>query len=51
MMTNLECNIVLSYCKINVYFKFSVTNFDVVPGSDIGTWHTIYKAVCSNPVT
>ena len=34
-MTNLEYNIVLSFCRILLYLKFSVTNFDVVPDSDI----------------
>ena len=46
-MTNTEytSNIALSYCKIHLYLKFLVTNFDVVPDSDSGTWHIIYKAV------
>ena len=49
-MTNPEYNIVLTYCTIHFYLKFSVTNFDVVPDSDSGTWHIIYKAVCSSAV-
>jgi hypothetical protein len=50
-MTNPEYNIAFTYCKINLYLKFSGTNFNVVVDSDIGTWHLIYKAVCSSLVT
>jgi len=50
-MNNPEYKIVLTYCKIHFYLKFSVTNYDVVPDSDSGTWHIIYKVVCSSPVT
>jgi hypothetical protein len=48
-MTNSEYNIVLSYCKFHLHLKFSVINCDVVPESDSGTWHIIYKDVCSSP--
>jgi hypothetical protein len=39
--TEYTSNIVLSYCKIHLYLKFSVTNIVVVPDSDSGTWHII----------
>jgi len=51
MFTYPEYIIVLTYCKINLYLNFPVTNIDVVPDSDSGTWHIIYKVVCSSPVT
>jgi len=50
-MTNNEYTIVLIYKKFRLYLKFSITNYDVVPDSDSGTWHIIYKAVCSSAVT
>jgi hypothetical protein len=37
-MTSLEYNIVLSFCKILLYLKFSVTNFVVVPDIDISMY-------------
>jgi hypothetical protein len=43
-MTNPQYNIVLIYCKINLYLKFSVTNYDV-PDSDSGTC-TLYTKLC-----
>jgi len=45
-MTNLEYNVVLSFCKILLYLKFSVTNF-VVLDSDTGTYEDSgVAAVC-----
>jgi hypothetical protein len=51
MVTNPEYNIVLTYWKIHLYLKCSVTNFDVLPDNDSDTWHIIYKVVCSSPFT
>lgn len=48
---NFEYNTVLIFYKIHSYLKFSVTNFDVVPDSDGGTCHVIYKSLCFSPVT
>jgi len=50
-MTNPKYNIVLTSKKINLFLKFSVTNFDVVLDSDSGTWYITYKAVRSSSVT
>jgi hypothetical protein len=50
-MINPEYNTVLSYCKIHLNLKFSVTNFNVLRDSDSGTWHIVYKAVSSSPIT
>ena len=40
-MTSTEYNIVLTYCKIHMYLKIPVTNFDVVPYSESGTLEII----------
>jgi hypothetical protein len=46
-MTNTEYNIVLNFCKILLYLKFSGTNFYVVPDSDIGMYEdSDVAAVC-----
>jgi hypothetical protein len=50
-MANLKYNIVLCFCKIHFYLKVIVTNFDVLPNSEIGTWYILCKALCPSPVT
>jgi len=37
-LTDLKYNVLLSFCIILLYLKFSVTNFVVVPDSDISMY-------------
>jgi len=44
-MTNPEYNIVLTYCKIHFYLKFSLTNINVVPAVTVALG-TLYTKLC-----
>ena len=47
MLTNLNYNVVMIFCKILLYWNFSVTNFDIVPESDISMYEDAgVAAVC-----